>query len=72
MYNTALNISGKRKVVKQSSKFSSCMNQIYFELEFVFLSPHCTSGTVSIHTSNEFHYIYQFLLLHDHMLILCR
>ena len=72
VYNAALNISGKSKVVKQSSKFSSFMNQIYFELEFVFMSPHCTSGTGSIDTSNELHDIYQFLLLHDHMMILCR
>jgi len=34
--------------------------------------PHCTSGTVSFHISNEFHDIYQFLLLCDHMLILCQ
>jgi hypothetical protein len=70
--NIALNISGKSKVVKEGSRFSSFMNQIYFELDFVFLSPHCKIGTVSIHTSNEFNYIYQFLLLCDHMLILCQ
>jgi hypothetical protein len=72
IYNTALNISEKSKVVKQSSKFSSFMNQIYFELEFVFMSPHCASVTVSIHTSNELLDIYQFLLLCDHTMILCQ
>jgi len=37
--NTALNISGKSKVVKQRSKFSSFMNQIYFELELCLWVP---------------------------------
>ena len=69
VYDIAQNISGKSKVVKQSSKLSSFMNQIDFELEFVFMSPHCTSGTVSIHTSNELHDFSQFLLLRDHMMI---
>jgi hypothetical protein len=71
IYNTALNISEKSKVVKQS-KFTSFMNQIYFELEFVFMSPHCASVAVSIHTSNELLDIYQFLLLRHHTMILCQ
>lgn len=36
------------------------------------MSPCCTSVTVSIHTSNELHDIYQFLLLRDHTMILCQ
>jgi hypothetical protein len=70
--NTAINISGKSKVVKQSSKLSSFVNQIDFEVQFMFMSHHFTSGNVSIRTSNELRDISQFLLLHDHMMILCQ
>ena len=38
----------------------------------MFVRPHYTSGTGSIPTSNELCDIYHFLLLRDHMMILCQ